>query len=72
MYYAYKRKKEKKGETNNEYKFEALSNQMNPHFIYNALNSIQDYVGANDEHNFLYISEFAGLMRKLKNYQRHR
>jgi hypothetical protein len=52
-----------------EAKFEALSNQMNPHFIYNALNSIQDYVGANDEHNStLYISEFAGLMRKtLKN-----
>lgn len=42
---------------------------MNPHFIYNALNSIQDYIGANDEHNStLYISEFAGLMRKtLKN-----
>jgi LytS/YehU family sensor histidine kinase len=41
---------------------------MNPHFIFNALNSIQDYVGANDEYNLLYISEFAGLMRKtLKN-----
>jgi LytS/YehU family sensor histidine kinase len=37
---------------------------MNPHFIFNALNSIQDYVGANDEYNLLYISEFAGLMRK--------
>jgi LytS/YehU family sensor histidine kinase len=44
---------------------------MNPHFIFNALNSIQDYVGANDEYNSsLYISEFAGLMRKtLKNTQ---
>lgn len=52
-----------------EAKFEALSNQMNPHFIYNALNSIQAYVGSNDERNSsLYISEFAGLMRKtLKN-----
>ncbi|CAM3086274.1 sensor histidine kinase [Flavobacterium frigoris] len=52
-----------------EAKHEALSNQMNPHFIFNALNSIQEYVGSNDEHNSsLYISEFAGLMRKtLKN-----
>jgi hypothetical protein len=51
-----------------EAKFEALSNQMNPHFIYNALISIQDYVGANDEYNSsLYISEFAGLMRKTLN-----
>jgi hypothetical protein len=52
-----------------EAKFEALSNQMNPHFIYNALNSIQHFVGTNDEYNsILYISEFAGLMRKtLKN-----
>jgi hypothetical protein len=32
-------------------------------FFFNALNSIQDYVGANDEYNS-YISEFAGLMRK--------
>ncbi|PKH67795.1 histidine kinase [Flavobacterium sp. ALD4] len=52
-----------------EAKFEALSNQMNPHFIYNALESIQDFVKANDEINSsLYISEFAVLMRKtLKN-----
>jgi len=56
-----------------EAKFEALSNQMNPHFIYNALNSIQHFVGTNDEYNStLYISEFAGLMRKtLKNSPKH-
>ncbi|SDX92742.1 sensor histidine kinase [Flavobacterium degerlachei] len=52
-----------------EAKFEALSNQMNPHFIYNALESIQGFVQDNDEVNSsLYISEFATLMRKtLKN-----
>jgi hypothetical protein len=38
---------------------------MNLTLFFNALNSIQDYVGANDEYNSsLYISEFAGLMRK--------
>lgn len=52
-----------------EAKFEALSNQMNPHFIYNALNSIKDFVVSNDQDNStFYISEFATLMRKtLKN-----
>jgi sensor histidine kinase YesM len=48
-----------------EARYEALSYQMNPHFIYNALNSIQDYVVVNDERNSsLYISEFSVLMRK--------
>jgi LytS/YehU family sensor histidine kinase len=37
--------KENKEKQITEAKFEALSNQMNPHFIFNALNSIQDYVG---------------------------
>jgi LytS/YehU family sensor histidine kinase len=45
--------KENKEKQITEAKFEALSNQMNPHFIFNALNSIQDYVGANDEYNSL-------------------
>jgi ligand-binding sensor domain-containing protein len=62
------KEKAKKEKQITEAKFEALSNQMNPHFIYNALISIQDYVGANDEYNSsLYISEFAGLMRKTLN-----
>lgn len=52
-----------------EAKFEALSNQMNPHFIYNALESIQGFVQDNDgTSSSLYISEFATLMRRtLKN-----
>jgi hypothetical protein len=67
-----KRKLKEKAKTENqitEAKFEALSNQMNPHFIYNALKSIQNFVGANNEsHSTLFISEFSGLMRKtLKN-----
>ncbi|RQO29960.1 hypothetical protein DBR32_13680 [Taibaiella sp. KBW10] len=43
----------------------ALRAQMNPHFIFNCLNSIQNYIlkqdaaGAN-----LYLSKFAGLVRK--------
>jgi LytS/YehU family sensor histidine kinase len=41
----YSIEKENKEKQITEAKFEALSNQMNPHFIFNALNSIQDYVG---------------------------
>ncbi|MGO4821588.1 MULTISPECIES: sensor histidine kinase [unclassified Flavobacterium] len=67
-----KRKLKEKAKIENqitEAKFEALSNQMNPHFIYNALKSIQNFVGANnDSHSTFFISEFSGLMRKtLKN-----
>ena len=48
-----------------EAELNALRNQMNPHFIYNALNSIQNYVfkGQRKEANF-YISKFSKLMRQ--------
>ncbi|MBC8755202.1 histidine kinase [Kordia sp. YSTF-M3] len=42
-----------------------LRNQMNPHFVFNSLNTLQDYIfegnaiGAND-----YITSFSSLMRK--------
>lgn len=42
-----------------------LSSQMNPHFIFNSLSSIQEFVLANDTAKVLdYLSEFAGLMRQ--------
>ena len=42
----------------------AFNAQMNPHFVFNALNSIQYYVGANDKKNsILYLSKFAALIR---------
>ena len=46
--------------------------QMNPHFIFNALNSINAYVGDNDVINAKkYLSKFAKLMRiTLENSQR--
>ena len=42
----------------------ALRNQMNPHFIYNALNSIQNYIfrGDPEKANYL-LSRFGQLMR---------
>ncbi len=44
----------------------ALKSQMNPHFMFNALNSIQDLVLNHDIKNSnLYISKFSTLMRKV-------
>ena len=43
---------------------DALRGQMNPHFVYNALNSIQNYIykGDEDQANY-YLSRFSKLMR---------
>jgi LytS/YehU family sensor histidine kinase len=44
----------------------ALRAQMNPHFIFNALNSIQDFVLHHDNENAnLYLSNFSTLIRKI-------
>lgn len=44
----------------------ALKSQMNPHFIFNSLNSIQDLVLQQDRENaYNYISKFALLVRKI-------
>ena len=43
---------------------DALRGQMNPHFVYNALNSIQNYIYKGDEENAnYYLSSFSKLMR---------
>jgi ligand-binding sensor domain-containing protein/uncharacterized membrane-anchored protein YhcB (DUF1043 family) len=46
-------------------KLEALKAQMNPHFIFNAFNSIQKYILNQDSNSALnYMSDFAMLIRK--------
>ncbi len=45
---------------------QALGSQMNPHFIFNSLNSIQNYILQNDRiASQEYLSSFASLMRKV-------
>lgn len=47
-------------------KMKAMQSQMNPHFIYNALNSIQGLINKNDKLGAnLYLSKFAMLLRKI-------
>lgn len=48
-----------------ETKMEALQSQMNPHFIFNAMNSIQNFVIDNQTDDALwYIGEFSKLIRQ--------
>lgn len=45
-------------------KLQALNSQLNPHFVFNALNSIQYYVTAEDKKSALeYLSTFSKLIR---------
>lgn len=47
----------------------ALRLQMNPHFIFNALNSIQSQIGNNnDQEARYYIAKFGKLMRQILNH----
>lgn len=50
-------------------KLENLRSQMNPHFIFNALNSIQDYIISNEkELASSYLVKFSRLIRKYLDY----
>ncbi len=47
----------------------ALLSQMNPHFIFNAINSIQEFILIGDKENALtYLSKFSRLVRNVLNY----
>ncbi|MBL4705021.1 MAG: histidine kinase, partial [Flavobacteriales bacterium] len=53
----------------NASKLTAIQSQMNPHFIFNALNSIQDLVLKQDvENSYNYITKFANLVRSTLSY----
>ena len=50
-------------------KLRALRAQMNPHFLYNALNSIQSFISSNDAATASkYLAKFAMLMRQSLEY----
>ena len=47
----------------------SLRSQMNPHFIFNALNSVNHYIAVHDERQAnRYLSDLSGLMRKVLSY----
>ena len=48
-----------------ETKMEALQSQMNPHFIFNAMNSIQNFIIQNNvDEALMYMTEFSKLIRQ--------
>ncbi len=51
---------------NNLLALKSLRTQMNPHFIFNALNSVNSFIAQNDERSAnRYLSEFSTLMRSV-------
>ena len=53
----------------NSVKLTAIQSQMNPHFIFNALNSIQDLVLRGDiDQSYGFINKFSNLVRRTLDY----
>ncbi|WP_452221860.1 histidine kinase [Lacinutrix salivirga] len=51
---------------NNLLALKSLRSQMNPHFIFNALNSVNSFIATNDERTAnKYLSDFSKLMRSV-------
>ena len=51
---------------------QSMTGQMNPHFIFNALNSVNEYITLNDEREAnRYLSSFSKLMRQVMDDSRH-
>lgn len=66
--HVYDRKKEKMAYHNRllEMQAKALTNQMNPHFIYNSLSTVQHLIMIDEKQKaFDYISDFSLLMRQM-------
>ena len=54
-----------------EVKLEALRSQMNPHFLFNSLNSIDNYILSNNPREASeYLSKFSKLVRKILEFSK--
>jgi len=64
-YFMYRNIKQQKL-ANNLLALKSMRSQMNPHFIFNALNSVNSFIAVNDERSAnRYLSEFSALMRSV-------
>ncbi|MGV6861915.1 MAG: histidine kinase [Putridiphycobacter sp.] len=65
VYFNYKSVQNKKEIRRLKLELNQLNSQMNPHFTFNTINSIQHYILKNDKHKAIaYLSDFALMMRK--------
>ena len=66
LYFAYNKRKTKQKLAFSEMTRKLLQMQLNPHFLFNALNGIQNFIKQNDtKKSSKYISNFSGLMRNI-------
>ncbi len=64
--------RQKAKQKQNELKLESLRGQMNPHFIFNALNSVNYFISNNDKISAnSYIADFSRLIRSILNNLSH-
>ncbi len=67
LYYMYRSNKQRRL-ANNLLALKSLRSQMNPHFIFNALNSVNSFIAQNDERTAnRYLTDFSTLMRNVLN-----
>jgi len=67
MFYMYRSNKQRRL-ANNLLALKSLRSQMNPHFIFNALNSVNSFIAQNDERTAnRYLTDFSTLMRNVLN-----
>lgn len=65
VYFMFRTNKQQKL-ANNLLALKSMRSQMNPHFIFNALNSVNSFIAVNDERSAnRYLSEFSVLMRNV-------
>lgn len=65
MFYMYRSNKQRRL-ANNLLALKSLRSQMNPHFIFNALNSVNSFIAQNDERTAnRYLTDFSTLMRNV-------
>jgi len=72
FFYFLNRNIKAKNRANQLLELKSLRTQMNPHFIFNALNSVNNFIAKNDEKSAnRYLSEFSQLMRMVLDYSKH-
>lgn len=71
LYNYYRQKNVIHTQKNNLLKQQLLLSQMNPHFIFNSLNAIQNFVMKQDSMQAgIYLSQFAAMMRMILDFSR--
>ncbi|MBL7930923.1 MAG: histidine kinase [Bacteroidia bacterium] len=69
LYYHYKQKNTIQSQKNDLMKRQLLIAQMNPHFIFNSLNAVQNYIYKQDSYQAgIYLKQFSELIRMILDF----